>query len=110
MTTRKMTIIPYEGPLGRLHVKDVDRLKHHKHDIPDPSDMRIPEPLRGSDMEKYNEMTSLLKSKKMTLGRDATKDRMKEMRALERKQRMNKAKCRCSTKKSSVKRKITKRR
>jgi len=99
MTTRKMTIIPYEGPLGRLHVKDMDRLKHHKHDMPDMDDMRVPEPKHGSDMEKYNEMTSLLKSKKMTLGRNATKDQMKEMRALERKQRMNKAKKVCATKK-----------
>jgi hypothetical protein len=104
MTTRRMTIVPYEGPLGRLHVKDVDRLKHHKHDIPDMDDMRVPEPRRGSDMEKYNEMTSLLKSKKVTIGRNATKDQMKEMRALERKQRMNKGKKKLTTKRKSTKR------
>lgn len=96
--------IPYESPAGKLMVKDVDRLRHHKHDIPDASDMRVPTPRRGSDMSKYNEMTGLLKSKTVMIGRDATRDKMKEMRALERKQRMNKSKKVCGTKRKTTKR------
>ena len=102
LTTRLPGIVPYKSPKGRLYVKDVDKLKYHKYDVPGADDMHVPDPKHGSDMEKYNEMTSLLKSKKMTLGRNATKDQMKEMRALERKQRMNKAKKVCGTKKKSV--------
>lgn len=99
MTARLPGIVPYKSPKGRLYVKDVDKLKYHKHDVPDGDDMVVPVPRHGSDMEKFGEMTSLLKSKKVMIGRNATKDQIKEMRALERKQRMNKSKKVCGSKK-----------
>lgn len=90
MTTRKSKI-PWNSSLGRCYVKDADKFYHHKPDMDDGM-RRVPAPRTGSNLAKYEEMKDLLKDKTtmMKIGRDVTRDRMKEMRALERKQKTNK--------------------